>query len=109
VDQTRASSEVAFLQTSLDKPNYIVYQSTLGKRILFDDDKNAIDVEVDLGGRQFALMANKEVIVSSGAIQSLHLLMVSEVGPAAISEKHNITVVADRPGVGQNTLVSMSS
>lgn len=100
MDQTLASSEVAFLQTSLDKPNYIVYQSTLGKRILFDDDKNAIGVEVDMGGRQFALMANKEVIVSSGAIQSPHLLMVSGVGPADTLKKHNITVVADRPGVG---------
>lgn len=108
VDQTRASSEVAFLQTSLSRTNYIVYQSTLGKRVLFDNNNNAIGVEVDMGGRQFNLLANKEVIVSCGAFQSPHLLMVSGIGPAATLQNHKITVLADRPGVGQNMWVCVT-
>lgn len=34
------------------------------------------------------------------------MLMVSGIGPKAVLEQHNITVLADRPGVGQNLQVS---
>lgn len=101
----RESSETAFLQKiGLSKSNLIVYQSTLAKRILFDSNKQAIGVVIQIGGSRipFILSANKEVIVSAGAFQSPQLLMVSGVGPSATLQKHGIPVVADRPGVGQN-------
>jgi choline dehydrogenase len=103
---TRDSSETSFLQKNgLQRSNLIVYQSTLAKRIIFDGSKTATGVEIDIGehgGVTFVLSATKEVIVSAGAFQSPQLLMVSGVGPAATLQKHNIPVVADRPGVGQN-------
>ncbi|KAH8743286.1 putative alcohol dehydrogenase [Diaporthe sp. PMI_573] len=43
-----------------------------------------------------------EVILSAGVFQSPHLLQVSGVGPKALLDRYNISVVADRPGVGQN-------
>jgi len=108
-DQTRESSETAFLQPALESTSLTVYQSTLAKKVLFDSEKTANGVLVESGGVQYVLSARKEVIVSAGAFQSPQLLMVSGVGPKASLEKHSIPVVADRPGVGQNMWVSISN
>src|SRR6185369_10618490 len=43
-----------------------------------------------------------EVILSAGAINSPHLLMLSGIGPAAQLAQHGINVVLDKPGVGDN-------
>ncbi|KAL5332315.1 hypothetical protein BJX70DRAFT_384497 [Aspergillus crustosus] len=99
-DQSRSSSESSFLRES-DTPNLRVYTNTLAKRILFDEEKNAIGVEIS-GSRQ--LTANKEVIVSAGVFQSPQLLMVSGLGPIEHLQEFNITVLSDLPGVGQGML-----
>lgn len=104
--QNRVSSETAFLQPALQKPNFLVYQSTLAKKILFNGQKVAVGVQVDSAGEVYTLSAKKEVIVSAGSFQSPQLLMVSGVGPAATLQKHGIPVIADRSGVGQNMQVS---
>ncbi|PSS11453.1 Protein HOTHEAD like [Actinidia chinensis var. chinensis] len=44
---------------------------------------------------------NNEIIISSGALGSPQLLMLSGVGPAAHLKAHNITMVLDQPMVGQ--------
>lgn len=103
---TRESSETAFLEPALSNSNLYVFQSTLGKKIIFDADKRATGVQVDTEGKVYTLSANKEVVLSAGAFQSPQLLMVSGVGPKETLAKHNIPVIADRPGVGQNMWVS---
>ncbi|KAM7491333.1 hypothetical protein LguiA_034254 [Lonicera macranthoides] len=45
--------------------------------------------------------SKNEIIISSGALGSPQLLMLSGVGPAAHLRAHNITVVYDQPAVGQ--------
>lgn len=105
---TRDSSETSFLRKNgLPRPNLIVYQSTLAKRIIFDNTKTATAVEIDignLGGVTFKLSASKEIVISAGAFQSPQLLMVSGIGPAAALQKNNIPVISDLSGVGQNML-----
>ncbi|KAI9688874.1 MAG: hypothetical protein M1822_001231 [Bathelium mastoideum] len=100
----RESSEVAFLQPSLQEsePNLIVYPSTMAKRILFNTQKKAVGVEVDTLGRKYTISASREVVLSAGAFQSPQLLMASGIGPAATLQEHGIDVLSDRPGVGQN-------
>jgi choline dehydrogenase len=44
----------------------------------------------------------REVVIAGGAFNSPQILKVSGVGPAEELRKHNITVVADLPGVGAN-------
>lgn len=105
----RDSSETAFLQPALKNPNLYVFQSTLGKKIIFDVNKKATGVQVDTEGKLYTLFANKEVVLSAGAFQSPQLLMVSGVGPKETLTKYNIPVVADRPGVGQNMWVGEKS
>ncbi|MFO0995905.1 MAG: GMC family oxidoreductase N-terminal domain-containing protein [Alphaproteobacteria bacterium] len=46
--------------------------------------------------------AAREVIVSAGALHSPGLLMRAGIGPAEALRGLGITIVADRPGVGQN-------
>ncbi|EJT46954.1 GMC oxidoreductase [Trichosporon asahii var. asahii CBS 2479] len=95
----RSSSETSFMTAAKRRPNFTVFQLTMAKRILFDDNKKAIGVQTGLGS---VLKARKEVILSAGAFQSPQLLMVSGVGPAAQLQRLGIQVIADRPGVGQN-------
>lgn len=95
-DQTRSTSESSFLGSA--PKNLKVYKKTLAKRILFDDDKNAIGVQVS---PRRTLMASKEVIISAGVFQSPQLLMVSGIGPRGHLQHHNVSVISDLPGVGK--------
>lgn len=103
-DETRSSSEASYLQQSLaDKESRLqVYIHSMAKKVLFNYNKTATGVLLKSYGTQYTLNATREVIVSAGAFQSPQLLMVSGVGPKSTLQKHNITVVSDRPGVGSN-------
>lgn len=100
-DEARSSSESAFLRGSLGFETLSIYQTTLAKQILFDDQKRAIGV-VAQQNNIFNLMAKREVIISAGAFQSPQLLMVSGIGAAEILRQYGINVVANLRGVGQN-------
>ncbi|OOQ83374.1 versicolorin B synthase [Penicillium brasilianum] len=100
--ELRSSSQTSFL-TSIKPLTLKTYSQTLAKKIVFNEQKKATGVQVrGAFGNTFTLPASKEVIISAGAFQSPQLLMVSGVGPADELKQHEITVVADRPGVGQN-------
>ncbi|KAJ5150889.1 uncharacterized protein N7482_010141 [Penicillium canariense] len=100
--ELRSSSQSSFL-TSTNLETLKTYSNTLAKKIIFNEQKKATGVQVKgILGNIFTLTASKEVIVSAGVFQSPQLLMVSGVGPSDQLEKHDIDVVADRPGVGQN-------
>lgn len=67
--QTRSSSETGFSRKALrELANLTFYKTTLGKRVLFDEDKRATGVVVDTAGMEYVISARKEVIVSSGAV-----------------------------------------
>ena len=65
---TRSSSETSFLQEAISSSTLQVYQQTLAKRILFDDNKTATGVRVVTAGTEYTLSANKEVILAAGAV-----------------------------------------
>ena len=65
------------------------------------EDKKATGVTYIRNGRKYFVKARKEVIVSSGAINTPQLLMLSGIGPRKHLESLGIPVVADLP-VGQN-------
>ncbi|KAK1757897.1 hypothetical protein QBC47DRAFT_459337 [Echria macrotheca] len=101
--ETRDSSQTSFLAEARWRRNLRVYVTTLAKKIVFDKSKRATGVVVESRplGLRYTLHARREVIVSAGAFQSPQLLMVSGVGPREELARHDIPVVADRPGVGQ--------
>ena len=98
----RSDSETAYLRPFLNRPNLAVFNGTFAQKIVFDRNAVATGVQVIAVGSTCFIAAKKEVIISAGVFQSPQLLQVSGVGPAALLQKYNIKVVANRPGVGQN-------
>ncbi|XP_022826995.1 uncharacterized protein LOC111356752 [Spodoptera litura] len=102
-DNLRQSNALAYLARAKSFDNLCVALSTKAQKILFDGT-TATGVQVTTSsGESLVLYANKEVIVSAGAIHSPQLLMVSGIGPKSHLESFDISVVADLP-VGQNLM-----
>ncbi len=97
----RCSAAVAYLRPALNRTNLTVITGAQVLRVVFEG-RRAVGVEYALGNAVTIARAEAEVIVTSGAIGSPKLLMLSGVGPAAHLQSHGIAVVEDLPGVGQN-------
>jgi choline dehydrogenase len=101
-ENIRDSASTAYIQPALEEDNnLILFPSTLAKRVVFNGTR-AVAVDLDTMGRQYSLRARREVIISAGAFQSPQLLMVSGIGPSAKLAHHNIPVISELPGVGEN-------
>lgn len=100
-DGQRCGAARAYLIPALARPNLDVRTNARVKRIIIENNK-AIGVEVDIKGTLQTILANKEVILSAGALQSPQILMLSGVGDKTQLQKHNIPLVKHLPGVGKN-------
>jgi choline dehydrogenase len=100
-DGRRSSAAVAYIRPAMGRPNFDLRTNCQVRRILFEGQR-AVGVEFVERGKRHRLMAEREVILSAGAIATPHLLMLSGVGPADHLRAHGIPVVCDLPGVGQN-------
>lgn len=98
---TRSSSRTSYMETIGVPAGLKVYHHTRARKIIFRGQR-ADGVSVRTNSTDYILTARKEVILSAGAFGSPHLLMVSGVGPAEVLRQYNVSVVANRPGVGQN-------
>ncbi len=96
----RWSAANAYLKPALSGKNCTVVRA-LARRIVIEDGR-AVGVEIERGSKVEVIRAESEVIVAASSINSPKLLMLSGIGPAAHLAEHNIEVVADRAGVGQN-------
>ena len=100
-DGRRCSAAVAHLKPALSRPNLDLVTHALVEQVLLDN-KRAIGVKFQHRGKIQVIRANREVIVSCGAIKSPQLLMLSGIGPAAELGKHDIPLRHELPAVGQN-------
>ncbi|RMY55131.1 hypothetical protein D0865_04335 [Hortaea werneckii] len=96
----RDSSQTSFLNYAM--PDIIVYPHTLARKILLGNDSSAEGVAITTSGVNYTLTAQKEVILSAGGFHSPQLLRLSGIGPADQLKQHNIPVVKDLAGGGQN-------
>ncbi|MFC3456149.1 GMC family oxidoreductase [Amycolatopsis speibonae] len=95
----RWSSADGYLR-SLVHPNLDVLTRLRTLRITLSDGR-ATGVEVlDEGGVRRTIIARREVVVSAGAVNTPHLLMLSGIGPADHLAEHGIDCVHPLPGVG---------
>ena len=100
IDGVRISMAIAYLDLARHRLNLTIKSNAAARRIVFDGTR-AVGVAVESGGEIFVVEAD-EIILSSGAIVSPHLLLLSGVGPAAHLAEFGIPLVRDLPGVGQN-------
>ncbi|MBP0578119.1 GMC family oxidoreductase N-terminal domain-containing protein [Labrys sp. LIt4] len=101
-DARRSSAAAAYLKPLKGKrPNLSIRTDVMVTRILVEKGR-AVGVEIAGQGGRSELRCEREVIVSSGAIGSPRLLMLSGIGPAAHLGEVGIEVVHDLPGVGEN-------
>jgi choline dehydrogenase len=97
----RWSAATAFLKPILSRPNLRLETGCLVEGVLFDG-KRAVGVRWRQNGQSRSTRCRGEVVLSAGSIGSAQILMLSGVGPGAELQRHDIPVVADRPGVGAN-------
>ncbi|KAI7163209.1 alcohol oxidase [Hortaea werneckii] len=103
MSQLRSSSESTFLDHAFNTGSPLtVYPMTQAMRILFNNNTRATGIHAHSSGMDWNIHARKEVILSAGVMHSPQLLMVSGIGPASTLHAHNITLLKDLPGVGQN-------
>jgi choline dehydrogenase len=97
----RTSSASAFLHPVAHRPNLAVITKAQVSKVVFKG-RIATGVEWIQDGRKFSAEADREVILSAGALQSPQLLQLSGIGPADLLRGLGIPVVADAPEVGRN-------
>ena len=94
----RSSAAMAFLGQARGRPNLTIQMKAQVKRIVVKNGR-ATGVEMADGT---TVVADREVILSSGAIGSPRLLQLSGSGPEDHLESLGIDVLYDQPSVGAN-------
>ena len=97
----RSSAATAYLAPIRRRRNLTVRTGARVLRIAVERGR-ATGVEIAAGGIVETVRAEREVIVSGGAVGSPKLLLHSGIGPAEHLEDMGIPVVHDLPGVGSN-------
>ncbi len=97
----RCSAANAFLEPARKRPNLTVQTGVHVTRIVIERGV-ATGVEWTVDGRIDRAHADREVLLSAGALQSPQILQLSGVGPAALLRQHGIAVAVDAPEVGSN-------
>ncbi len=100
-NRSRSSASMAYLDPIKDRPNLTVRTGARVTRVLLDG-KRAVGVEIATGRDLETVRADREVIVSSGAMGSPKLLLQSGIGPAAHLKQVGVPVLHDLAGVGEN-------
>ncbi|MGJ5893881.1 choline dehydrogenase [Streptomyces sp. V2] len=96
----RWSAADGYLRSS-DHPNLTVLTRLQVQRIALRGTRAHGVEALDHRGRNVTLTARREVVLSAGAINSPHLLMLSGIGDPDHLRTHGITCAAALPGVGQ--------
>lgn len=97
----RCSTAVGYLKPAMQRPNLTVRTDCQVRRIVIENGR-AVGIECQIDGSASVIRADREVIVSAGAIGSPRLLLHSGIGPADELKALGIAPVHDLPGVGKN-------
>ena len=101
----RWSSARAFLKPAAARPNLTIMTGCHVQRLRLQNQQNGtrcVGVDFIGDGKQWFAEAAHETILAAGAVGSPHILQLSGIGPAALLQQHQIPVLQDAPGVGEN-------
>lgn len=99
----RDNAGKSFLGKVKDKRNfYLALHAHVTKIDLDKTTKEARGIEVKIGEKVIKILAEKEIILSAGSINSPQLLMLSGIGPKEHLESVGIEPIVNLPLVGKN-------
>ncbi|KAH9887621.1 GMC oxidoreductase [Cubamyces lactineus] len=105
---TRSYSRSAYIDPLPPRPNLAVLPNATVTRLIFDtSNKNnltatGVEWAASANADRQTVKVNKEVILTSGAIGTPHILLHSGVGPSDVLQAAGVDVALDLPGVGQH-------
>ena len=98
----RWSAADAYLRPAAKRSNLTVAPKSQALGIDLDGGRASGVRWRDSRGRERVARANREVVLSAGAIGSPQLLMLSGIGPGEQLREHAIEPMVESPGVGEN-------
>jgi len=101
----RWNASKAFLRTAAARGNLEIMTGCHVKRLQIHAGEAGLQckgVEFVGGGKEWSAEATREVLLCAGAVGSPHILQFSGIGPAALLQQHQVPVLSDLPGVGEN-------
>jgi choline dehydrogenase len=101
-DGARISAATAYLKPVQDRPNLTVQTDTHVIRLEATADGRMTRVIYQQGDLVQQVIAQREVILAAGAVNSPQILMMSGIGPGESLTEMAIPVHVNLPGVGQN-------
>jgi choline dehydrogenase len=97
----RWSAADGYLRPAAKRPNLTVFPNTLTRRVVVRGGRaTGVEIRTRAGGG-VTLTAEREVLLSAGAVHTPHLLQVSGIGDPALLEAAGVATVAALPGVGK--------
>jgi choline dehydrogenase len=97
----RQSAYVAYIDPVRHRRNLTVEPNCHVRRVVIENGE-AVGVEIEQAGQLRVVQAAREVVLSTGALNSPQLLMLSGIGAGQHLRANGIDVLHDLPGVGQN-------
>ena len=101
----RWSSSKAFLRPARGRSNLTIWTEAQAQKLTWSTADNGqprcTGLSLSRAGQTVQVTANREVILSAGAINSPQILQLSGIGPADLLRSHGIEVIRDAP-VGEN-------
>ena len=112
IDGRRNSTAVGYIHPIMDRPNFTLRTKSECTKLILDGttvvgieyatNLDRLGSKINGTPEYHSVKVNKEVVLSAGPYQSPKILMLSGIGPKEHLTEHNISVVKDLPGVGQN-------
>lgn len=102
----RWNTSKAFLRPIKKRNNLEIWTESQVEKLHLERDSSGglrcLGAVICKSGHSVTVSANREVILSAGAIGSPQILQLSGVGPSDLLTEHGIDVQLDAPGVGEN-------
>jgi choline dehydrogenase len=96
----RWSTADGYLRPAAKRENLMVQTGAQATKLLIEHGR-AVGVRYARDGAELQALADREVILCCGAVNSPQLLMLSGIGPAKHLRSFGIEVLVDAPGVGE--------
>ena len=96
----RSSSGAACLHPAMKRSNVRVETDAVVERVLFEREGRAVGVRVKRAGQHQNFRANREVILSAGAVGTPKILQLSGIGDKQLLNQHGVPAIYHLPAVG---------